>query len=73
MGKMRVVVSHEQWIQTKVRGGKRVRTSKESHWRWLVSRNLFRAGAHLKKEPTNTKTQGMHYLTELLSLMLRAC
>ena len=40
LGKVRVVVSDEQWIQTKVRAGKRVRTPKESHWRWLASPKL---------------------------------
>jgi len=40
LGKVRVVVSDEQWIQTKVRARKRVRTPKESHWRWLASPKL---------------------------------
>lgn len=40
LGKMRVVVSQEQWTQTEVIGGKRVRTPKQSHWRWLVSGKL---------------------------------
>jgi len=40
LGKVRVVVSDEQWIETKVRARKRVRTPKESHWRWLASPKL---------------------------------
>jgi len=40
LGKMRVVVSDERWTQTEVIGGKRVRTPKQSHWRWLVSGHL---------------------------------
>lgn len=40
LGKMRVVVSCEQWIETKVRAGKRVRTPRQSHWRWLASPKL---------------------------------
>ena len=37
---MRVVVSDEQWTETEVIGGTRVRTPKQSHWRWLGSRQL---------------------------------
>ena len=40
LGKVRVVVSDEQWIQTQMRAGKRVRTPKKSHWRWLASPKL---------------------------------
>lgn len=40
LGKMRVVVSDEQWTQTKIVGARRVRSSKQSHWRWLVSNKL---------------------------------
>lgn len=40
LGKMRVVVSDERWTETSIIGGKRNRTPKESHWRWLVSRQL---------------------------------
>jgi hypothetical protein len=40
LGKMRVVVSDERWTQTEVIGGKRVRTPKQSYWRWLVSGKL---------------------------------
>jgi hypothetical protein len=40
LGKMRVVVSEEQWTQTQVIAAKPVRTPKQSHWRWLVSQRL---------------------------------
>ena len=40
LGNRRVVVSDERWTQTEVIGGKRVRTPKQSHWRWLVSQKL---------------------------------
>lgn len=40
IGAVRVVVSDEQWQQNHRQGGKPVREAKESHWRWLATREL---------------------------------
>jgi len=40
LGKVRVVASDERWTETTVVGGRRVRTSKQSHWRWIASPKL---------------------------------
>ena len=40
LGKVRVVITQEEWIETQVRGGQRVRVPMCSHWRWMVSGKL---------------------------------
>jgi hypothetical protein len=40
LGKVRVVVAEEQWQEVRRVGGKKVVEPKESHWRWLVLREL---------------------------------
>ena len=40
LGKVRVIIVEEEWTETQVRGGRRVRVQMRSHWRWLVSRKL---------------------------------
>jgi hypothetical protein len=39
-GKVRVVRSREQWIQTKMEGGKKTRQPQESQWIWATSAGL---------------------------------
>lgn len=40
IGLMRVVCAEERWEETEVRGPERVRVPKQSHWRWLTTREL---------------------------------
>jgi hypothetical protein len=40
LGKVRVVVTQEQWQEVQRRGGKTTTLAQESHWRWLVLREL---------------------------------
>jgi hypothetical protein len=39
-GKVRVVHSEEQWMETKIVGGKTISQPQTSHWWWLVSEGL---------------------------------
>jgi hypothetical protein len=39
-GKVRVVRSLEQWIETKIRGGKKTRQPQQSQWLWAASAGL---------------------------------
>ena len=40
LGPVRVVLADEQWEEVRQVGGRRVRVPQESHWRWLVTREL---------------------------------
>jgi hypothetical protein len=40
IGLMRVVQSHEHWVEVQQVAGRKSRVPKESFWRWLVSREL---------------------------------
>jgi len=40
LGKVRVVVAHEQWQEVLRREGKKLVQAQQSHWRWLVLREL---------------------------------
>jgi hypothetical protein len=40
LGKVRVVVAQEQWQEVHRRAGKKLVQAQESHWRWLVLREL---------------------------------
>ncbi len=40
LGKVRVVVADEQWSEVRRVGGRKVREPQQSHWRWLVLRQL---------------------------------
>ena len=40
LGKLRVVVAHEQWQEVHRRAGQKLIQAQESHWRWLVTREL---------------------------------
>lgn len=44
LGAVRVVVSDEAWSETHRVGDRRVVTAKESHWRWLATRELDAVG-----------------------------
>ena len=39
-GKVRVVRSHEQWTETKIRGGRKTRQPQQSQWLWAASAGL---------------------------------
>jgi Transposase DDE domain len=39
-GKVRVVRSQEQWIETKIKGGKKTRQPQQSQWLWAASAEL---------------------------------
>lgn len=45
IGPVRVVLAQERWVEVQHRAGRRVRVPQESHWRWLVSRELDGYGA----------------------------
>jgi hypothetical protein len=45
LGAMRVVLADERWTEVQQPAGRKVRLPRESHWRWLVSRELDGYGA----------------------------
>jgi Transposase DDE domain len=45
LGPMRVVLAQERWVEVERRAGRKMRVPQQSHWRWLVSRQLEGYGA----------------------------
>lgn len=40
IGPVRVVLADERWTERRQRGGRTVRVTRQSHWRWLATREL---------------------------------
>jgi hypothetical protein len=70
-GKVRVVRSQEQWIQTQIQGGKKTRQPRKSQWLWAASAELdgyplemiYRGGHRrwgIENKAFNELTQGYH-------------
>jgi hypothetical protein len=45
IGPVRVVLAHERWMEVQRKAGKSIRLAQQTHWRWLVSRELDIYGA----------------------------
>ena len=71
MGAVRVVLAQEHWVKVQRKGGERLAQEKQSHWRWVVTKELeaycaktiWRVGHHrwgIENHAFNELTQYYH-------------